>query len=415
MNATAPTQSQKRITKQQAMRELGLTEWMVDDFAKNGYPALGIKPGRFTVKLNKTRRPVYRFLQTELQRVAAHRKEAEVSGEGDLVTVAYVLKNPISIGKDEYKFEKKTLHSWVDKCLFLGRPIGHDYLGRQEALHISWSDLNTIARMLNNPYGWQLPGNDGAWIGEGIYRCDDAAGKEALWFSAHKLEELNAISFSLWANWAHRGHPALDPHGEAGRVRCLSPLWPSRKLQHDGKVRVYHEDDVKKIVEWRTKTNPTEKLPGAEGAWLAEGMIWRDDKGRLWLSNKHLRQACGVSELVPDYWRRNGLLEAKKVPCAYRAFGGIRKRMWVYLESSWNRLRENAEEAKNTTQAPEVGNQGKTPKRKIWLDWKDAGKTYGEIVIAWYDQTREKVSRDAIKTEVIRLRKRLKTGGGSIS
>jgi hypothetical protein len=310
---------------------------MVDDFAQRGYPPLNIK-SEFKEEANATGRPRYRFSRHTLQRVAKHRKKA--ANANDLVSIFWLLKNPIVTKKRNYKFAKKTLYRWIERCLFLARPLTHDWLGGRQRLHVSLTDLKTIARMLDNPCGWQLPGNSGVWLADGIYRDKDDQGNDALWFSCEHLETTHGPVESLWSHWARKGHPAFPLEDEDsapldGKPRSQKPQWPTRKNPHGGTMLVIHETDVDRILKWRTASSVTVALPGLQGSWLSKE-VFRDEKGQLWVTNKWVQDNAGKSDIFAGYWHKRGKLPRKRIGRPGQLGG--RARVFVYLLDRVNSL-----------------------------------------------------------------------------
>jgi hypothetical protein len=318
------------ITPKTALTKLGLTSWTLEDFRERGYPPIVKKP-RFVNVGKSPGRPTFRYDSGQLTAIAAHRRAA---GEipSDLIPVSQAVKR--------FRFTKESIRKWCKQCIFLDRPLKHErrdtLQGRivvKDLLLVSRSDLETIERMLKDPRGWKLPGNDGVWREKGIYRKDDGS----TWLSAEYLRNVHPGEgvCSLWHHWADAGHPAFPFEENQGRPRSIAPKWPARKIVHGGVMRVIHEDDAQRIVDWRAITNPLSQLPGAKGRWEEDG-CFRDSKGKVWVMNKWIQKKHGVSEIFATYWRKRRALQFKRVGRVLSG-GGV-GRTYVYSLSDVKRI-----------------------------------------------------------------------------
>jgi hypothetical protein len=249
---------------------------------------------------------------------------------GDMVPANHCLKHPVVTGGRAYKFTTNTIYRWVEFCLVLGRPLAHERRGRR-GLRVSLSELQSIARMMNNPCGHVLPGNDGVWLANGIYRQEGA-----LWFSPDHLEMLHQIDEDLWRDWTIRkGHPAFAKTDNGGRPRHLRPQLPSRKNPRGGAKLVIHEDDVQRILDWREVKFGARSSPGADGTWLADE-LFRDADGQVWVTKKWIKDNKGRTKEFAYYWHTRGLLPSKVAGRPGRRMG--RGRVLVYSLDAVERL-----------------------------------------------------------------------------
>jgi hypothetical protein len=251
---------------------------------------------------------------------------------GDMVSANHCVKHPVVVGGRAYKFTTNTIYRWVKHCLVLGRPLTHEYRrGRGPRLYVSLPELQSIARMMNNPCGKPLPGNDGAWLANGIYRQEGT-----LWFSPDHLETLHGIDADLWRDWTIRkGHPAFAKTDNRGRPRHLQPQWPSRKNPHGGTKLAIHEDDVQRILDWRQARFGARSLPGADGTWLADE-LFRDADGQMWVTKKWIKDNKGKTKIFAYYWHTRGLLPSWVAGRPGRRMG--RGRVLVYSLDAVERL-----------------------------------------------------------------------------
>jgi hypothetical protein len=398
----------KTVTKREAAVVPGLSEWVVKDFIKNGYPRLGIKRPTLATDRNSQGGRRYRIPWSPLERIAKHRLAANQLPSDDIIDVLQAVR--------DFGFAPASLYRWCDTCLFLGRSLTHEFRDCQRAsgrispdvLHVSRKDLQMIRRMLEQPFGWKLPRNRGVWLANGLYQDT-----EGLWFTPRRLASLHQVNYRQWEKWVLTGHPAFPLDENHGKPRSQQVYWPSQKNTHDGNVLLIHETAANRILDWRRISTPTGQLPGHNGAWLSED-VYRQADGSLWAMDKWIQRSRGKSTGYARHWHKKGFLPKKWVsrPCVTP---GIHGRVKVFSVDALNDLEragasDPSASSKTATPKTAVAPQ-KThkhfaeDKHRTWAQWnREEGLSYQQIVIRHFDLTGERVTRSAVIMALRRLR-----------
>jgi hypothetical protein len=321
--STAIPQKQQ-IRQAQAILELGLSSWVLDELRKRGAPAVGIKEFKTFTKprTGGGGRPEIIWDRRQLVKVVKVRAGAKVPPKPDYVRLRQFLAEKDGAGKPLCPYSRKFVYALcASDDPFLGRPLHHEYkdamIGKQikkDSLYISRSDFQQYREMLENPVGKQVPVNSGTWLSSVVKKDKNrtdartVAGiyedRQGIWVSSDYLKEVCGIDHFLPRYWARHGHPALDreDNGDKGKLRLQAVKWPSVYRPHNGDVVVYFKPHIDRILDWRRATRPNDALPGQAGTWLADE-IYSDAAG-TWVTNKWIREAHSVSDLFVNTYKK---------------------------------------------------------------------------------------------------------------
>lgn len=256
----------EEIARSQVIEVLG-SEWLYDQLRKKGK----LKPVRFKTGVPGKPQPLFRRSQVERLKQQIAKQHP---GPGWL-TVIEALR--------EFPFAKKTLYRWINKsCLALGRRITKCF--RNGVVYLSRADLK-LCRSFREGVPSKYPGNTGEWISLEIYK--NSSGR-LLVTRAH-IRTRYGIHPSQVTYWIEP--PVSVPDG--GSLYYESVHRPSLRNPHGGKVVVFAEDDIERIMRWY-------KGEGMK-AWTDDGAYDRGEDG-IWVTSRYVQEKYQVSGTFCHYW-----------------------------------------------------------------------------------------------------------------